>query len=298
MYNSLYTRLASSSHESFKQSRQIQVQKSVVRQLHAIFWSKVAGSPGGGVTTDHLTGFSEHFVSYTPCAGNEKIRIADGSLALIAGKGQIVLFDGFSLRNVLHVLIFLTNCYLSVRSLDFNLGRTIGTARHSKGLYILNDDTSGSSISTTRLLSSYFSTSKHDFMLWHFRLGHPNFTYMKYLFPHLFPKIDVSSLSCDVCIGAKQHRVSFPSQPYKPTQLFTIIHSDVWGPSKVTTSSKKRWFVTFIDDHTRLTWVYFITDKSEVSNIFQNFYHNFIQKLQFFGVIMVGNSKTITLANF
>ena len=50
MYNSLYTRLASSSHESFKQSRQIQVQNNVVRRLHAIFRSKVAGSPGGGVT--------------------------------------------------------------------------------------------------------------------------------------------------------------------------------------------------------------------------------------------------------
>uniref|UniRef100_A0A9I9E300 Uncharacterized protein n=1 Tax=Cucumis melo TaxID=3656 RepID=A0A9I9E300_CUCME len=46
-----YTTLASSSHESFKQSRQIQVQKSVVRRLHAIFRSKVVGSPGGGVTT-------------------------------------------------------------------------------------------------------------------------------------------------------------------------------------------------------------------------------------------------------
>uniref|UniRef100_A0A9I9EJZ1 CCHC-type domain-containing protein n=1 Tax=Cucumis melo TaxID=3656 RepID=A0A9I9EJZ1_CUCME len=34
--------LASSSHESFKQSRQIQVQKSVVRRLHVIFRSKVA----------------------------------------------------------------------------------------------------------------------------------------------------------------------------------------------------------------------------------------------------------------
>uniref|UniRef100_A0A9I9EBA6 Uncharacterized protein n=1 Tax=Cucumis melo TaxID=3656 RepID=A0A9I9EBA6_CUCME len=46
--------LASSSHESFKQSRQIQVQKSVVRRLHAIFRSKVAGSPGGGVTRNPL----------------------------------------------------------------------------------------------------------------------------------------------------------------------------------------------------------------------------------------------------
>ncbi|KAA0054937.1 Beta-galactosidase [Cucumis melo var. makuwa] len=180
--------------------------------------------------TDHLTGFSEHFVTYTPCVDNEKVRIADGSLAPIATKGQIVLFNSFSLHNVLH---------------DLNSGRTIGTARYSRGLYILNDDT----------------------------FGHPNFTYMKYLFSHLFLKIDVSSLSCDMCIRAKQHRVSFPSQPYKPTQPFTLIHSDVWGPSKVTTSSRKMWFVTFIDDHTRLTWVYLITDKSEVSAIFQNFYH-------------------------
>ncbi|KAL0536537.1 hypothetical protein IC582_025486 [Cucumis melo] len=36
---------------------------------------------------NHLTDSSKHFMSYAPCAGNEKIRIADGSLALIAGKG-------------------------------------------------------------------------------------------------------------------------------------------------------------------------------------------------------------------
>ncbi|KAA0045027.1 Beta-galactosidase [Cucumis melo var. makuwa] len=204
--------------------------------------------------TDHLTGFSEHFVTYTPCAGNEKIRIADGSLAPIVGKGQIVLYDGFSLHvpklsyNLLSISKITRELHCKATFLpesvcfqDLKSGRTIGTARHSRGLYILNDDTSGSSISTTSLLNDDTS--------------------------------DVSSLSCDVCIRAKQHRVSLPSQPYKLTQPFTLIHSDVWGPSKVTTSSGKRWFVTFIDDHTRFTWVYLITDKSKVSAIFQNFYH-------------------------
>ena len=110
-------------------------------------------------------------------------------------------------------------------------------------------------------------------MLWHFHLCHPNFQYMKYLFPHLFSKVDVSSLSCDICIQAKHHRVSFPLQPYKPTRPFTLVHSDVWGPSKVTTSSGKRWFVTFIDDHTRLTWVFLISNEYEVTSIFCDFYH-------------------------
>ena len=81
----------------------------------------------------------------------------------------------------------------------------IGTARHNRGLYLLDDDASSSSIPRTSLLSSYFTTSEKDLMLWHFRLSHPNFKYMKYLFPYPFSKVDVSSLSCDVCIQAKQH---------------------------------------------------------------------------------------------
>ncbi|KAA0031718.1 Beta-galactosidase [Cucumis melo var. makuwa] len=62
---------------------------------------------------------------------------------------------------------------------DLNSGRTIGTARHIRRRYILNDDTSDSSISTTSLLSSYFSTSEHDFMLWHFWQNN-----IVFLFPH------------------------------------------------------------------------------------------------------------------
>ncbi|TYJ97386.1 Beta-galactosidase [Cucumis melo var. makuwa] len=62
------------------------------------------------------SGSVEHFISYAPCADNEKIRIADGSLAPIAGKGQIVPFDGFALQNVLH---------------NMSSGRTIGTSYSS-----------------------------------------------------------------------------------------------------------------------------------------------------------------------
>ncbi|KAA0041201.1 Copia protein [Cucumis melo var. makuwa] len=33
------------------------------------------------------------------------------------------------------------------------------------------------------------------------------------------------------------------------------------------------WFVTLIDDHTHLTWVFLFFDKSEVTSTFRNFYH-------------------------
>ena len=99
----------------------------------------------------------------------------------------------------------------SISFQDLSSRRMIGPTKHNRGLYLLDDDASSSSISRTSLLSSYFSTNEKYLMLWHFRLGHPNFQYMKYIFPHLFTKVDVSSLACDVCIKAKQHRVSFVS---------------------------------------------------------------------------------------
>ena len=51
-----------------------------------------------------------------------------------------------------------------------------------------------------------------------------------------------------------------------------VIHSDVWGPSKVTTFGGSHWFVTFIDDCTRMTWVCLMKSKSEVNLLFQFFY--------------------------
>lgn len=36
--------------------------------------------------SDHMTGSSELFSSYSPCAGNQKVKIADGSFSAIAGK--------------------------------------------------------------------------------------------------------------------------------------------------------------------------------------------------------------------
>ena len=72
-------------------------------------------------------------------------------------------------------------------------------------------------------------------MLWHRRLGHPNFVYLKHLFPGLFKGIDCSMFQCEDCIFAKHHRSTFLPKSYTPSSPFYLIHTDVWGPSKVLT---------------------------------------------------------------
>lgn len=81
---------------------------------------------------------------------------------------------------------------------------------------------------------------------------------------------------CEICQLSKHTRNPHPPQPYKPSQPFYVIHSDVWGPSRVRNVTGSRWFVTFIDDHTRITWVYLMKDKSEVGRIFECF-HTVVQ---------------------
>ena len=53
---------------------------------------------------------------------------------------------------------------------------------------------------------------------------------------------------------------------------FSLIYSDVWGHSRFVSLTSQKWFVTFIDDCSRATWVYLMKDKSEVFSVFQNFH--------------------------
>ena len=54
--------------------------------------------------------------------------------------------------------------------------------------------------------------------------------------------------------------------------IFPLIHSDVWGPTPISGGGSFRYFVIFVDDCTRMTWIYFLKHKSEVVEKFILFY--------------------------
>ena len=141
-----------------------------------------------------------------------------------------------------------TYCYFQ----DIQTQKIIGHGKRIGGLYILTmEDTVVSGSNNHQVLSAKVD-DRHQIWLWHRRLGHPSFSYMKHLFPSLFRTCSDSEFKCETCVMAKSHRASFPVSDSKATLPFDLIHSDVWGPAKVT-SNGFRWFVTFIDDCTRLT---------------------------------------------
>ncbi|CAL2236964.1 unnamed protein product [Prunus armeniaca] len=76
-------------------------------------------------------------------------------------------------------------------------------------------------------------------------------------------------LPCDTCELTMSHRVPFSLSTNKSLVPFSLIHSDVWGFAQIATPAGARWFVTFIDDCTRMTWVFLMKTKGEVNLKFQ-----------------------------
>ncbi|CAL2228235.1 unnamed protein product [Prunus armeniaca] len=67
-------------------------------------------------------------------------------------------------------------------------------------------------------------------------------------------------------------RLPFSLSKTRSSEAFHRIHSDVWGPSPCTSISGYRYYVIFVDDCTRYTWVYPLINKSDVFGIFVKFH--------------------------
>ena len=53
---------------------------------------------------------------------------------------------------------------------------------------------------------------------------------------------------------------------------FELVHTDVWGTSRFTSTLGFRYFVTFIDDYSLCTWLFLMKTLSELFSIFQKFH--------------------------
>ena len=72
---------------------------------------------------------------------------------------------------------------------------------------------------------------------------------------------DKSSNHYDYCLFEKQHRVSFQKNSIQKLEKLELVYYDVCGPMEVDSLSRSKYFVTFIDDASRKTYVYLLHTK-------------------------------------
>jgi hypothetical protein len=119
------------------------------------------------------------------------------------------------------------------------------------------------------------TVSGEKVMLWNQRLGHIREKGLRLL----HGKGTVEGMSncslafdfCEHCVYGKKNRVRFPSGATREEGILRLVHSDVFGPVSIPSLRKTMYYVSFIDDFSRNTWIYFLRKKSEVFDRFKEF---------------------------
>ena len=113
---------------------------------------------------------------------------------------------------------------------------------------------------------------------WHHRLGHPSFQVVQQVVKR--NKLPCSFESrigsvCDSCQMAKSHQLPYQKSSSQSSFPLQLVFSDVWGPT-CDSFGRNKFYVSFIDDYSKFTWIYLLKHKSEV---FQHF-HKFQQLVE------------------
>lgn len=113
--------------------------------------------------------------------------------------------------------------------------------------------------------------------VWHRRLGHINMNDMNKMKNGAVTgvaysdKSDISKTTCAVCCEGKQSRLPFGNAGTRSSEPLNTIHADVCGPMECTSIGGSRYFLIFVDDFTRMAFIYFLKAKSECFKYFKEF---------------------------
>ena len=80
--------------------------------------------------------------------------------------------------------------------------------------------------------------------------------------------MSAENFDCVSCQLGKQPALPFNFSESISTDIFNLIHSDVWGPSPISSIGGSRYFV---DDYFRYSWIFHMKHRSELLQVYSNF---------------------------
>ncbi|PKU60575.1 Retrovirus-related Pol polyprotein from transposon TNT 1-94 [Dendrobium catenatum] len=236
--------------------------------------------------SSHMTNAADNLTQATTYPGSDGVFIGDGRNIPIAHSGTSILptpTRKLFLSNLLHVpdishnLISISNLVqdnnISVTFdpmgfvfKDLTTNQPLLRGPCSAGLYRIVPP------STAKSPTSAFQASNDSRSHWHDRLGHPNSRMLHQIAqsnPTLRIMLPVNS--CTTCIQCKCHKLPFQVSRSRTKFPLVLLHADVWGPAPVPSPHGIRYFLILVDDYSRYTWLFSLSNKSFVYNVFKQF---------------------------
>ena len=242
---------------------------------------------------DYFTSLRDLEMKKTMMMGNGNImeikREGDVGLKVVTNQGVVygtfkdVLYSPEIRRNLVSVTKLMKQgistvfdektrtCYLVRGQIWFDLKDVVGSAVEKKELWVLDERGK-----TKETGESYAVEQKNEEKIWHLRFGHLGGENLKKLVNKemvkgLQPRAGFSTSGeiCEGCMKGRQTREVFPDAEHRGRQHLELVHSDVCGPINPKSLGGNRYYLTFVDDFSRKSWVYLLREKSEVLKYFK-----------------------------
>lgn len=233
--------------------------------------------------SNHMTGNKEIFVELDESINNQVI-LGDGKAEKIQGKGVVAINTKTGQQRYIHDVLYVPNLAHNLLSVGQLIQKGYQVNFEGKECRIF--DTKSNflmakvEMTTNKVFPLSLSYSKDmalqaeedESNLWHLRYGHLNQKGLHLLQQKKMviglPKIQKCDKICEGCIYGKMHHLPFPKSAWRAKAPLELVHADIFGPTRTPSLGGKRYFLLFVDDFTRMIWIYFLNQKSDAFSIF------------------------------
>ena len=249
--------------------------------------------------TDHIVNDDRLFNEYTVLKEPIEVKLGDGrelkatkigkiitEFEVFERKCEITLFNVFYVKDMKQNLISYSKVTMKNKIVSYgNIAKIynqnnelIATARKENNLYYM-----------TSFMNNYYSNGNKEINFsiakneseekmslkekWHRKLGHVNFNYLDVMCKNKLlngvpEKLESEYMKCAICIENKMHNLPFKNNRSKAQEILEIVHTDLNGPHRTIGNCGEKYFISFIDDYSKLAKVYCIKSKDQVIDCF------------------------------
>jgi hypothetical protein len=217
-------------------------------------------------------------------ASSSKVRVGNGNYIAVKGKGTIGI-STYSGTKFISDVLYVPEIDQNLLSVGQLIERGYKVLFENEGCLIKDGD--GKDIFKVKMRGKTFALNpleeeqiafqmkENVTDLWHKRLGHYHHQGLLQLkskeMANDLPELDDHISNCKACQFGKQNRKPFPKTTWRSTKKLQLIHTDIAGPQRTPSLNGSLYYVIFIDDFTRMCWIFFLKHKSKVARVFWNF---------------------------
>lgn len=236
---------------------------------------------------NHITSDLANLSIHNEYHGFDQVAVGNGSCLMISNIGSTALkhnSSNFHLSNILHCPDVSANL-LSVNKFsqdnnycfvftsngfcvkDLKTGKMLFQGKNENGVYSIHLHSNKSSPPFA------FIGGRVNIAVWHQRLEHPAFPILKQLAVQSCLPFHGSLNEqefCDSCLLEKSTRLPFQRSSSISSSPLELVQSDIWTSPYYSIKGSK-YYIVFVDDYSRYSWIYPMRFKHEAFDYFVKF---------------------------